>query len=89
MLVAGAGVALGLVLADDGEQARTARPPAPEPFVERIPLGEGANAGRVAADPTFAYVTDGPNREVIQVLSSSRQVAAADQAPLTRRTTSG
>jgi DNA-binding beta-propeller fold protein YncE len=50
------------------------RAPAPAPFVERIPLGDGANAGRVAASPTFAYVTDGPNREVIQVLSSSRQV---------------
>ena len=48
--------------------------PALEPFVDRIALGEGASAGRVAANPTFAFVTDGPNREVIQVLSSSRKV---------------
>jgi len=31
-------------------------------------------AGRVAADPSFAYITDGPNSEVIQVISSSRKV---------------
>ena len=54
-----------------------------EPFVDRIALGEGATRAGVAANPTFAFVTDGPNREVIQVLSSSRKVAATDQAALT------
>ena len=75
MLLAGAGVATGLLLGgDDAQTARRRANPALAPFVDRIALGEGASAGRVAANPTFAFVTDGPNREVIQVLSSSRKV---------------
>ena len=68
-------MAVGLLLGGGDEAPPEApRERALEPFVDRIALGEGASAGRVAANPTFAFVTDGPNREVIQVLSSSRKV---------------
>jgi hypothetical protein len=74
VLAAAALVVAGILLSrgDDKPQAETPR--AAAPWVERIPLGDDVTAGRVAADPSFAYITDGPNSEVIQVISSSRKV---------------
>jgi len=49
--------------------------------VDRIPLGPHATAGRLAADPSFAYVLDPVHRQVVKVVSSSRQVGGRIRLP--------
>ncbi len=74
-VLVGAGLVAGLLLRGSSPSAMApAAATAKPPRVERIVLAKHATAGRVAADATFAYVLDGPNRRVYRVISSSRQV---------------
>src|SRR4051794_22719921 len=76
-LLLGAGLGTGLALSGGGgSPPRAAAPTATSkpPRVERVPLGSHVTTGRVVVTPSFVFVGDGPQRRVIAVIASSRQV---------------
>src|SRR4051794_8899074 len=76
-----AGVVAAAALRGDGKPAHRAAAATPAPLVNRISLGPHATAGRLAADPSFAYVLDPVHRQVVKVVSSSRQVGGRIRLP--------
>src|SRR4051794_36738788 len=73
-----AAVALLVVGAAAGFAPRGGSPAATDPVatpkapaVERVSLGRGVTTGRVVVAPGFVFVGDGPQREIIVVISSS------------------
>ena len=75
--VLAAGVA-AVIAFGDGEEPREATAPAapaPPPRVDRIALGPKAGAGALEADASGAFVLDPVRREVVKILSSTRQLS--------------
>jgi streptogramin lyase len=68
-----------LALHGHAQPNRAATPP--PPLVDHISLGAHATAGRLAADPGFAYVLDPVHRQIVKVVSSSRQLGGRIKLP--------